>query len=223
MKTLGVILAILWKDLLAERRTREILSATIVFALVVILIFVFAFDLSAEARQAAAPGVIWATLCFSGTLSLNRTMSAEKDLGGMDGLLLAPVDRVTIFIGKLLVNWIYMILTAAVIIPVYSLFNNVNLFSLALFGVILLGTLGYVTVGTLLTGLALQTRSRETLLPVLLFPVLIPLLLSAVHATSLILQGNSPPDLSTWIMLLVSFDLIFLAAGVLLFDSIIEE
>ncbi|HPS41962.1 MAG TPA: heme exporter protein CcmB, partial [Anaerolineaceae bacterium] len=114
------VAAIFWKDLLAERRTREILGAMLVFALVIILIFVFAFDLSVEMRRQAAAGVIWVTLCFSGTISLNRSIAVEKDREGMDGLLLAPVDRTAIYFGKVLVNWVYVLLTALIIIPVYS-------------------------------------------------------------------------------------------------------
>ena len=126
---LDVVFSIFWKDLLAERRTREILGTMLVFALTVILIFVFAFDLSVEMRSKAAPGVIWVTLCFAGTISLNRTMSLEKDREGFDALLLAPVDRTAIFFGKALVNWIYLLITAAILLPVYALFNNVNLFN----------------------------------------------------------------------------------------------
>jgi len=219
----NVVLAIFWKDLLAEKRTREILGTMLVFALTVILIFVFAFDLSVEMRSKAAPGVIWVTLCFAGTISLNRSMSLEKDREGFDGLLLAPVDRTAIFFGKALVNWVYLLITAAIIVPVYSLFNNVNLFSWGFAGVILLGTLGYILTGTLLSSLSLQLRSRDMLLPVLLFPVLIPLLLSAVRASTILLQGGMPGELSTWLLLLASYDLLFAAVGLLIFDKIIEE
>lgn len=219
----NVVFAIFWKDLLAEKRTREILGTMLVFALTVILIFVFAFDLSVEMRSKAAPGVIWVTLCFAGTISLNRSMSLEKDREGFDGLLLAPVDRTAIFFGKALVNWVYLLITAAIIVPVYSLFNNVNLFSWGFAGVILLGTLGYILTGTLLSSLSLQLRSRDMLLPVLLFPVLIPLLLSAVRASTTLLQGGAQGELSTWLLLLAGYDLLFAAVGLMVFDKIIEE
>lgn len=220
---LNAVLAIFWKDLLAERRTREILGTMLVFALTVILVFVFAFDLSVEMRSKAAPGVIWVTLCFAGTISLNRSMSLEKDREGFDGLLLAPIDRTAIFFGKALVNWVYLLITAAIIVPVYALFNNVNLFFPGFFGVILLGTLGYILTGTLLSSLSLQLRARDMLLPVLLFPVLIPLLLSAVRASTILLQGGIEGELSTWFMLLAGYDLLFAAIGLLVFDKIIEE
>ena len=219
----NVVFSIFWKDLLAERRTREILGTMLVFALTVILIFVFAFDLSIEMRSKAAPGVIWVTLCFAGTISLNRTMSLEKDREGFDALLLAPVDRTAIFVGKALVNWIYLLITAAILLPVYALFNNVNLFNWGVAGVILLGTLGYILTGTLLSTLSLQLRTRDMLLPVLLFPVLIPLLLAVVRASTILLQGGIQGELSTWLLLLAGYDLIFMALGVMVFDKIIEE
>jgi heme exporter protein B len=220
---LNVVFSIFWKDLLAERRTREILGTMLVFALTVILIFVFAFDLSIEMRSKAAPGVIWVTLCFAGTISFNRTMSLEKDREGFDALLLAPVDRTAIFVGKALVNWIYLLITAAILLPVYALFNNVNLFNGGVAGVILLGTMGYILTGTLLSTLSLQLRTRDMLLPVLLFPVLIPLLLAVVRASTILLQGGIQGELSTWLLLLAGYDLIFMALGVMVFDKIIEE
>ncbi len=222
-KYLSAIQAIFWKDMLAERRTKEILSAMLVFALTVILIFVFAFDLAIKVRSDAAAAVLWVTLCFSGTLSLNRSMAMEKDHAGMDGLLLAPIDRTAIYFGKVLVNWIYLLFTALIVVPVYSLFNNVNLLSIVFGGIILLGTLGYILTGTLIAALSLQLKTRDLLLPVLLFPVIIPLLLAAVRASSLVLQGGSPAEIGTWLMILVSYDLLFLAVGLLVFDKVIEE
>lgn len=215
--------AIFWKDLLGEKRSREIIASMLVFALVVILIFVFAFNLSVETRRTAAAAVIWVTLCFSGTLSLNRTMSSEKECDGMDGLMLAPVDRLTIFAAKVLVNWTFVLLTALVIIPVYALFNNLPLFSHGFLGVIVLGTLGYILTGTLLSALTQQLKTRDLLLPVLLFPVIIPLLLASVNASDLLLQGGNLVELKTWLMLLVGYDLLFLAVAVMVYDKILDE
>ncbi len=220
---LNTVLAIFWKDLLAERRTREILGTMLVFALTVILIFVFAFDLSVDMRTKAAPGVTWVTLCFAGTISLNRSMSLEKDREGFDGLLLAPVDRTAIYFGKALVNWVFLLITAIIVVPIYALFNNINLFSAGFAGVILLGTLGYILTGTLLSALSLQLRTRDMLLPVLLFPVIIPLLLAVVRASTILLQGGMQGELSTWLLILVGYDMLFAAVGLLVFDKIIEE
>jgi heme exporter protein B len=224
MKSLfNAVFAIFWKDLLAEKRTREILGAILVFSLIIILIFVFAFNFAVETRRNAAAGVIWVTLCFAGTLSLNRTMLNEKDRDGMDGLLLAPIDRIAIFVGKSLVNWVYVLISAAVIIPTYSIFNNINLFKLGFLGIILLGTLGYILTGTLLATLSTQLKTRDLLLPVLLFPVIIPLILAAVNASTLVLQGGRTAELSTWIMLLCGYDLLFLAVCIMVYDKLLDE
>jgi heme exporter protein B len=150
-------------------------------------------------------------------------MAVEKDLGGLDGLMLAPTDRVSMFLGKAMTNWVYMIVTAVFVVPVYSIFNNVNLFSFGLAGIILLGTLGYAITGTMLSTLSLQLRTRELLLPVLLFPVVIPLLLSAIRATAIILQGGSSVEFASWLTLLMSYDLIFIAICIMIFDKILEE
>src|SRR5512137_1718517 len=129
--------AIIWKDLAAELRSRELLSAMLVFALLVILIFNFALELDAQARSTVTAGVIWVTFAFAGTLGLNRSMAMEKDRGCLDGLLLAPVDRSAIYFGKVLGNLIFMFVVEAIVLPVYSVLYNVNLFQPGLIIVIL--------------------------------------------------------------------------------------
>ena len=130
----------------------------LVFALLVILIFNFALELDPQARLTATPGVLWATFVFAGTLGLNRSMAIEKDRGCLDGLLLAPVDRSAIYFGKAISNLAFMAIVEAVVLPVYSLLYNVNLFQPGLLLVILLGSVGYAAVGTLLASMAVQTR-----------------------------------------------------------------
>ena len=120
--------AVLWKDLAAEWRSRELISAMLVFALLVIFIFNFALELDAQARASVTAGVLWVTFTFAGTLGLNRSLAVEKDRGCLDGLLLAPVDRTAIYFGKMLANLVFMLLVAAIVLPVYSLLYNVNLF-----------------------------------------------------------------------------------------------
>jgi heme exporter protein B len=174
------MLAIVWKDLVAEMRSREMLSSMLVFALLVILVFNFALELDAKTRANVTAGVLWVTFTFAGTLGLNRSMAVEKDRGCLDGLLLAPVDRTAIYFGKVLGNLIFMLVVAAIVLPVYSILYNVNLFIPGLLGVIFLGCIGYVSVGTLLATMSVQTRTRDILLPILLFPVVIPVLVAAV-------------------------------------------
>jgi len=215
--------AILWKDLAAELRSRELLSSMLVFAILVILIFNFALELNANLRASLTAGVLWVTFAFAGTLGLNRSMSAEKDRGCLDGLLLAPVDRSAIFFGKTLANWVFMLLTAAVILPVFAVLYNVNLFIPGLLLVILLGSAGYVVVGTLLASMAVQARTRDVLLPILLFPLIIPVLVSAVRASTGFLQGLAWAEIAPWLNLLVVYDVIFSALALMFFDAIVEE
>src|SRR5512136_765465 len=183
--------AIVWKDLAAELRSRELLSAMLVFALLVILVFNFALELDAQARATVTAGVLWVTFAFAGTLGLTRSMAMEKDRGCLDGLLLAPVDRSAIYFGKVIGNLIFMLLVEAIVLPVYTVLYSINLFIPGLLMVILLGSIGYVAVGTLLSSMAVQTRTRDVLLPILLFPLVIPVMIAAVKASTGFLQGTA--------------------------------
>jgi len=217
------ILAVVWKDLAAELRSRELISAMLVFSLLVILIFNFALELNAAARANVTSGVLWTTFAFAGTLGLNRSMAVEKDRGCLDGLLLAPVDRSAIYFGKTIGNLIFMLLVAVIILPVYSVLYNVNLFNPGLLLVILLGSIGYVAVGTLLSSMAVQTRTRDILLPILLFPVAIPVLVASVNASKGFLQGLDWSEIRVWLNLLVVYDVIFVAVAFMVFDFVVEE
>ncbi len=215
--------AIVWKDLAAELRSRELLSAMLVFALLVILIFNFSLELDAQARSTVTAGVLWVTFAFAGTLGLSRSMAMEKDRGCLDGLLLAPVDRSAIYFGKAFGNLIFMLVVEAIVLPVYSILYSVNLFIPGLLLVILLGSIGYVAVGTLLASMAVQTRTRDVLLPILLFPLVIPVLIAAVKGSTGFLQGTAIPDILPWINLLIVYDVIFIAVAFMVFDYIVEE
>ena len=217
------ISAIVWKDLAAELRSREVLSAMLVFALLVIFIFNFALELDAKARANLTSGILWVTFAFAGTLGLNRSMSMEKDRGCLDGLLLAPVDRSAIYFGKTIGNLIFMLIVEIIVLPVYSILYNVNLFHPGLLLVIFLGSLGYVVVGTLLSSMAVQTRTRDILLPILLFPVVLPLFIAAVRGSSGFLQAIPMDEIMPWLNLLIVYDVIFIAVAFMVFDYIVEE
>jgi heme exporter protein B len=217
------ISAIVWKDLAAELRSRELLSAMLVFALLVILIFNFALELDAAARASVTAGVLWVTFAFAGTIGLNRSMATEKDRGCLDGLLLAPVDRSAIYFGKAIGNLIFMLVVEAIVLPVYTILYGANLFIPGLLLVVVLGSVGYVAVGTLLSSMAVQTRTRDILLPILLFPLVIPILIAAVKASTGFLQGTDIGDILPWINLLAVYDVIFTAVAFMVFDYIVEE
>lgn len=220
---LKAVAAVVWKDLRAEFRSRELFSAMLVFSLLIILIFNFALELDIKTRQSVTAGVLWSTFAFAGTLGLNRSMAIEKDRGCLDGLLLAPVDRSAIYFGKVLSNLAFMLIVELIVLPVYSVLYTVNLFQLGLLLVILLGSIGYAGVGTLLSAMSVQTRTRDILLPILLFPVVIPVLLAAVKASSGFLTGAEMEEILLPINLLIAYDIIFIAVAFMVFDSVVEE
>ncbi len=215
--------AIVWKDLRAEFRSWELISAMLVFSLLVILIFNFALELDIRTRQSVTAGVLWSTFAFAGTLGLNRSMSIEKDRGCLDGLLLAPVDRSAIYFGKFISNLAFMLIVEAIVFPVYSFLYNTNLFQPGLVLVVLLGSIGYTAVGTLLAAMSVQTRTRDIILPILLFPVAFAVLLAAVKASGGFLDGAEFSEVAFSINLLITYDIVFIAASFMLFDTIVEE
>jgi heme exporter protein B len=219
-KALG---AVVWKDLAAELRSRELLSAMLVFALLVIVIFNFALDLEPRLRLPVTPGVLWVTFAFAGTLGLNRSLAIEKDRGCLDGLLLAPVDRTAIYFGKALGNLIFMLMVEIIVLPIYSVLYNLNLFHPGLLLVTFLGSIGYVIVGTLLSTMAVQARTRDILLPILLFPVVLPVILGSVKGSAGFLNGLEMVEIWPWINLLIAYDIIFLAIAFMVFDFVVEE
>lgn len=218
------VFAMVWKDLSAEMRSRELLSAMLVFALLVIFIFNFALELTPNVRAEVTAGVLWVTFAFAGTLGLNRSMAVEKDHGCLDGLLLAPVDRSAIYFGKAIGNLIFMLMTAAFILPLYVIFYGVNVFQPGLLMVILLGSIGYTAVGTLLAAMSVQARTRDMLLPILLFPVALPVLIASVKASNGFLEKI--PDMASifsWLNFLIAYDIIFIALAIMVFDYVVEE
>jgi heme exporter protein B len=217
------VTAVVWKDLQAEFRSRELFSAMLVFSMLVILIFNFSLDLDIKTRQTVTAGVLWSTFAFAGTLGLNRSMAIEKDRGCLDGLLLAPVDRSAIYFGKAISNLAFMLIVEAFVLPIYSILYNTNLFHPGLLTIILLGSVGYTGVGTLLSTMSVQTRTRDILLPILLFPVVIPLLIAAVQASGGILNGAEAAGIKPWINMLIAYDVILISAAYMLFDFIVEE
>jgi heme exporter protein B len=225
MNYLRKILAIVWKDIVAELRTKEMFSAMFVFAVLVIVVFNFAFDLrvSGERVRQVAPGALWVAFAFSGILGLNRAFVLEKDRGCLEGLLLAPVDHTAIYFGKMISTVLFMLIVEAIMLPVFTAFFGVNLFDLRLLLIIIMGTIGFAGVGTILSAMTAQTRAREVLLPILLLPIAAPVLISAVKATAGILDGQTLSEVARWLQLLAAFDIIFPAAAFMTFDYVVKE
>lgn len=223
MRFLRNVFAIVAKDIAAELHTKEMISAMLVFSVLALLIFSFALDLRGEVAEAAAPGVLWATIAFAGTLGLSRSMAREQQSGCIDGLLLAPMDRSAIFFGKALGNLAFMAVVEIVLLPLFSAFFNVMLLRGGVLVVLALGTVGYAAVGTLLAAIAVNTRAREVMLPILLLPLAVPVLIGAVQATGGLIEGASLAEVGGWVRILVVYDLVIVAASLLTFEYVVEE
>jgi heme exporter protein B len=224
MHHLRKIWAIMAKDLAVELRTREVLGAMFVFALLVIFIFNFAFELRAEDQRTLAPGVLWVAITFAGMLGLSRSFIREKDRGSLEGLLLAPVDRGVIFLGKMLGNALFIAVIALIILPVFVILFNLSAAVMPQLAMIaVLGTIGLSGVGTLFSAMAVHTRAREILLPVLLFPLIVPVILSAVKLSAAVIDNVPLAEVQQWFSLLVVFDVVFAALSFLFFDYVVEE
>ena len=214
--------AIVRKDLAAEMRSREMVSAMLVFALVVILVFNFAFDMRAARAIEVAPGVLWVAFAFSGMLGLGRSFILERDQGCLDGLLLCPSDRSIIYLGKMLGNLLFISIIEVASLPVFIAIFNLPL-ELRLLPVILLGTIGLAAVGTLFSAMTVQARAREVLLPVLVLPIIIPVLIAAVKLTAGLLDGQPWDEIAHWFRFLLGYDALFLAVSYMTFDFVVEE
>jgi heme exporter protein B len=223
MGYLQKVFAIVWKDVRAELRTKDILSSMLVFAALAVVIFQFAFDLRADNARLVLPGVVWIAITFSGVLGLNRSFILEQDRGSMEGLLLAPMDRSVIYFGKLIGNLLFIFAVELVLLPLASIFFNVWIVTPSVLLVVFLGTIGFAAVGTLFAALSVNTRAREVMLPILLFPIMVPVLIAGVRAMGALLDGETLKDVAQWLRLLVAYDVIFIAAAFLLFDFVVEE
>jgi len=217
------VMAIVWKDVRSELRTKGILSSMLVFAFLTVLIFQFAFDMRAAIINLVLPGVLWIAITFAGVLGLNRSFILEQDRGSMEGLLMAPMDRSVIYFGKLIGNLLFIFIVELVLLPLMTVMFNVSLLTAPILLVVFLGTIGYAAVGTLFAALSSNTRAREVMLPVLLFPVMIPVFVAGVQATGRLLDGDTLADIARWVQLLAAYDGIFIAAAMILFDYVVEE
>jgi len=220
---LHAIWQIFRKDIQVEWRGRQGVPVMLVFALMIVFLFNFALQLSPDLQAGLASGLLWVTLAFASTLGLNRSISLESENQALDGLLLAPVDRSAVFFGKTLGNFCFTTLVGLILLPVFSLFYAQNMLTWSLVLVILLGLSAYTSLGTLLSALSIQSRTRDVLLPVLLYPLALPILIAAVEASRGILSGQALGNQSSWLFLLLAGSLVFNAAGLLLFETILEE
>jgi len=224
MSTTRSAAILLAKELRLEFRTRELLTGTVIFVLVVIVLFSFAFDPTAADSRRYGPGLLWIAFLFAGSLMLHPSFAREQANQTLDALRMAPISAFAILLGKMLANFIFLAIAEIVLVPVFAVLYNVPLTGVAgrLALVLGLGTLGLVITGTVFSAVSAHARMRELLLPLLLLPILAPLLIAAVEATASLFAEQPALD-RTWLTFLGGFDIVFLTASWLLCDFLLEE
>jgi heme exporter protein B len=216
------ITAIVFKDIAIEYRNKEAFSSMLLFGLLVVVVFSFAFE--GADRTTLAPGMLWVAFSFAGILGLNRSLSMETDNDCLQGLLLSPLSRSDLYLGKVAGNFIFAAIAELVLLPLFVVLNNLA-FDLKLLGVVgitLVGTLGFVAVGTTLSLISAQTRMKEVMLPVLQIPMTFPVILSAVQATAFVM-GDDAGGISFPLSLLGVFSTVYLTASYFVFEYLVEE
>lgn len=222
---LAAALIVARKDLAIEFRTRSAFLSALVLSLLALVIFYFAWDPTAVTAMDIAPGILWVTFTFSGLLGLHRSFGVEAQERAMDALLVAPVAREAIFLGKAMANFVFVIGVQLVALPALALFYNLPL-SLVLgplAAVMLLAAVGLTCVGTLFAGITSNTRMAELLLPVLALPFFVPIVLPAAQMTAKLIVGRPFEESMGWLRILLAFDLVFLYACTLAFPFTLED
>lgn len=223
--TLAAAWMVASKDLAIELRTRSAFLSVLMFAVVAQVIFFFAWDQTAVSALDLAPGVLWATFTFAGLLALHRSFAMEMHDRAIDGLLVAPVDREAIYLGKALGNLIFVVALLVIAVPMLALFYNLPLGRavVALGPVALLAAIGLVAVGTLFSAIAVNTRMAEMLLPMLSLPFFVPIVMASAQASTRLLAGRPLEEAMPWLKLLLGFDLVFVLACTLAYPYTLEE
>ncbi len=217
------VAALLWKDILAELRTKDIVISVLAFALLSLIIFNFALSPSPQLTPVVAPGILWVAFTFAGVLGLTRTFVLEKEQGNLVGLLLTPTSREALYVGKMLGSLFFMLVAEAILLPVFAILFNVSPFQPELLLIILMATLGFAAIGTLFSAIAINTRSREIMLPMLFFPIVVPIIIGAVVASGTALEGGPWSDMVKWVQLIAVFDVLALVFSAFAFEHVLQE
>jgi len=222
---LRLAFAIAGKDIRLELRSRTALLSAIVFSALVLVVFNFARDPTALAAVDLAPSVLWVTFAFGAVIALNRAFYVERENAALDGILLAPVPRSALYVGKLLANLAFVGVVEAVALPLFVLFFNVSLGHAlpGILGVTALATIGFVAVGTIFSAMVVRTRFAELMLPVLLLPFMVPPLVGAVQVTAKLLAGRPLSEMMGWLRLLTLYDIGFVTLCILVFPAVVDE
>lgn len=218
------VFVIMTKDLRAELRTKEAINASLSFAMVVLLLFSFAFDPDEETIRAISGGLLWIVFAFAGTLLLNRSFARELNNDCLDALISAPIPGAALFLGKAFANFLLVLAVELVALPLFGIFYNVHwttqFWQLML--VVVLATWGMTVTGTIFSALTVNIRLREVMLPILNFPILIPALLGAMQLTSVLVAGRPiTADNESWLKMLIGFDVMYTAVSLVLVETVL--
>ncbi|BAI79688.1 heme exporter membrane protein [Deferribacter desulfuricans SSM1] len=221
-----VISKIVEKDLILELKSKEVINSMLVFSLLVVVIFSFIFEPGAEYKNEIAAGILWMAITFSGILGLNKSIINEINGGNLNALLLAPVDRSAVFFGKVLSNYLFLLLMELMTIPIFMIFYNINLFEKNVVGTLLVflsGSYGFSVLGTLFSLISVKSKTRELMLPLLLLPLLVPVILASIQSLNIFYFDGGYADASKWLKLIFAFDIIFTCVIYVIFDYVVEE
>ncbi len=214
------------KDLLIEIRSREIVYTTLFFAVSTVLVFAFGFVRDGRPVEDAAAGILWIAIAFSGTLALGRAFERERQSETVRALMMAPVDRPAIYVGKLVGVLLLLAVVEALIVPMVALMFQAPLFAhpLLMGGLLATGTIGFAAVGTLFAAMLVRARSRDVLLPILLYPITIPVIIGGVRGTAALLQADVDLPMATmWLSMLAFFDVVFITLALWTFEPSMTE
>jgi len=219
---IGIARTTLLKDLRLEWRSKDAINSMLFFALLVVVIFSFSFDPTAEESRRIAGGLVWVSFLFAAVVALNQTWARELRNQVLDAYRVSPAPANSLFLAKSVGNFVFVAVLEALMTPLFIVFYNLRAVGPAyqLLIVAVLGTWALVVNGTFFAAISLRTRSREIMLPLLLFPISIPALLAMVEATSSILTGEFSPRF--WIVLLVAYDVVFTIASLFLFELVLH-
>ena len=222
---LGFVLTIARKDLLQELRSRAVTVATIFFSSITLMLLAFAVGSSDALLLQLGPGALWVALAFAGVISAAQSYQADLQEGAFEQLLLYPVPRAAIFVGKLLATWLYLLLLGLLLLPLGAVLFELAILRgpLLLIATVALGTLGFAVIASFYAALTASLQARESLLPVLMFPVVVPILLASVRASSAIVQSGDVSLAVDWLQLLAGFDLVYLVVTTAIYHFVVEE
>lgn len=219
----GPICAIAFKDVLLEIRNKEIVVSVLVFSLLVLVVFNFAIGLTPQSVNVIGPGILWVAIAFAAIVGINRSFLIEKDRDALQGLMLAPVSRDALLLGKALGNFLFITAAEVMIFPIFTILFNLNVIAPEAVAIALLTNVGVATAGTVFAAMAVNTRAQEFMLPLLFLPVVAPLLVAAVEGTAAATQGGGWSACAQWLGLAAAFDAAFAAAALLVFHHVWQD